>query len=359
MPRPRGLGSARGNLVDPSRGVEPEARDLLRMVAWVLVPMIISFSLTPLLRRVLARYGVIARPDHRSLHETPVPRGAGAAIVLAVLVGAAVYGPRGTTSQILLIMVPTLFGALGLIDDISGLGVAPRLVAEGLISAVAATLLLALGGPFAANPLNVILGLVGVVTFVNVYNFMDGINGLAVLQAVVAGAAWAAGGMLRHDEATVILGAVTAGAALGLLPFNFPRAKIFLGDSGSYGVGAWLGSVALVTLLEGTPSSAVLGPLALFIFDAFTTITRRSFRRENIFQAHRTHIYQRTVLAGWSHAKTTSVCAILMCVLAFAGELGASDDVVTVWSATALAALALVGYALLPRIAASRSLEHE
>lgn len=328
---------------------------MLKVLAWGLPPMVISLFLTPLLRRVLARYGVVARPDHRSLHETPVPRGAGLAILVALLVATLAYGPRSVTLQILLVMVPTLFGILGLIDDVSALRVAPRLVAEGLVLVATLILLVTIGlSRPTANPVNLILGLLGVVTFVNVYNFMDGINGLAALQAVVAGGAWAAGGLLRHDDGMVLLGSITAGAALGLLPFNFPRARIFMGDSGSYGVGAWLGSAAMVALLRHAPPSAVLAPLALFIFDAFTTILRRWSRHENIFQPHRTHIYQRTVLAGWSHAKTSLVCASLMCLLAVAGELGASSNLLTASTGGAVGGLALLLYVRLPHIAASR-----
>jgi UDP-N-acetylmuramyl pentapeptide phosphotransferase/UDP-N-acetylglucosamine-1-phosphate transferase len=158
-----------------------------------------------------------------------------------------------------------------------------------------------------------------VVAFVNAFNFMDGIDGIAAGQALVAGLAWVAIGAALGDVALVVLGIVLAGASGGFLFLNWSPARIFMGDVGS----AFLGFlIAVCPLVSDRPARAAL-PAALvvwpFLFDTAFTLVRRARRGENLLEAHRSHLYQRLTSTGRSHAHV----AALYVGLALAGALAA------------------------------------
>jgi UDP-N-acetylmuramyl pentapeptide phosphotransferase/UDP-N-acetylglucosamine-1-phosphate transferase len=161
-----------------------------------------------------------------------------------------------------------------------------------------------------------------IVSYVNAFNFMDGINGLAAGQATVAGLAWFIVGQARDLPALATAGLALAGAAIGFGIYNYPRGTVFLGDVGSYFLGAVVGSVAVFGLRSGLPPETVLAPLALFAADTGFTLARRIASGERWHEAHCDHAYQRlTRRFQGSHARTTALVVMLMAIVAALGDL--------------------------------------
>jgi UDP-N-acetylmuramyl pentapeptide phosphotransferase/UDP-N-acetylglucosamine-1-phosphate transferase len=193
-------------------------------------------------------------------------------------------------------------------------------------------------GHVALGPAGAALGLVWVVGLMNAFNFMDGIDGIAGTQALAAGLGWALLGAWGAGADLSTAGLLVAGASLGFLWHNWPPARIFMGDVGSVYVGFLLAVLAVVAARRG-PAWGVAGILLVwpFVFDASLTFLRRAARRENVLQPHRSHLYQRLVIAGWSHQRTTGLYGALA-----AAGLGSGAVYVTGTAAARLAALALV-----------------
>jgi UDP-N-acetylmuramyl pentapeptide phosphotransferase/UDP-N-acetylglucosamine-1-phosphate transferase len=265
-------------------------------------------------------------PNQRSSHTRPVPRGGGLVIVAGFLGGLGVWlllggslSPRalGWLSGALLV------AAISFADDLRSLPAAPRLAVH-LLGALLLTLAgvqerelpLVLAVPLA-------FGWVALVT--NVYNFMDGIDGLAASQAVVAGAALAAAGTLVHNPLVAIGGGLCAAAAAGFLIFNLPPARLFMGDVGSTFLGFNCAGLSLLGNLGvgggRLPIEFGVVILAPFLFDSLVTLGRRILRGERWYEAHRSHFYQRLVQRGLSHAQVTGLYAGLA-ALAAAAALG-------------------------------------
>jgi UDP-N-acetylmuramyl pentapeptide phosphotransferase/UDP-N-acetylglucosamine-1-phosphate transferase len=153
----------------------------------------------------------------------------------------------------------------------------------------------------------VVLGVLWIVAFVNAFNFMDGIDGIAGAQALVAGLGWTALGAALGDGAVRALGIVIAGSAAGFLLLNWSPARIFMGDGGSSFLGYLLAGVPLAaqdTLGVAVPAFFIVWP---FLFDTAVTLVRRAARGENLMQAHRNHLYQRLTQSGWTHARVASL----------------------------------------------------
>jgi UDP-N-acetylmuramyl pentapeptide phosphotransferase/UDP-N-acetylglucosamine-1-phosphate transferase len=175
-----------------------------------------------------------------------------------------------------------------------------------------------------------------VVGLTNAYNFMDGIDGLAGGQAVVAGTTWLGLGLITGLPLVSLLGLFVAGSSLGFLVHNWSPARIFMGDVGSAFLGFTLAVIAVLGSLE-SPELAYAGVLVVwpFIFDTSFTILRRLRRKENIFEAHRSHLYQRLVIAGYSHR---SVALLYLCLAAI-GSVSALLWVANVAGGALLAAV--------------------
>ncbi len=170
------------------------------------------------------------------------------------------------------------------------------------------------------------------VGFVNAFNFMDGVNGISGAHALIGGVAYAclAGG--RRDGLGVAAGLALAAGAGAFLPWNAGRARVILGDVGSYPIGAALAVLAVRLIVDGVPAEAVAGPVALYLADVAWTLQCRIRRGEHWLEPHRTHIYQRWCDAGWSHQEVTlltSGLTVLLCLLGVAGVLGGTAVRVT------------------------------
>lgn len=291
-------------------------------------------ALLPLLRRA----GVVDVPVGRSLHDGPVARGAGLALVPGLLAATAVglllpatgAGVLDATLGVLAVVAGTLaLATVGLLDDLYGISVAARLALQlgtGLALGVAAV---AVSGRSAAwVPLVALVVLV----VVNVTNFMDGANGLLGLHGLVTGGWYAvlavAGGGGPLTGAAVVAAGL-AGAAAGFLPFNAPRARAFLGDVGSYLLGAAWALLGVWLLLGGRPVEAVAAPLLVFLADTAYTLQLRLRAGHRWYEPHKLHVYQRLVTAGWPHlraaglvAGVAAVCALLAVPAASGAPVG-------------------------------------
>ncbi|HEX2274889.1 MAG TPA: glycosyltransferase family 4 protein [Acidimicrobiales bacterium] len=320
------------------------------MLVAALVALACTLATMPLVTRALRRLQAFDHPTPRSSHREPTLRGGGIAPAGAMLVAlvalTAVPGPE----RLQLAVSAAAFGAIGLADDLRGVGVFTRLALQGVAALVAVPVVALLDWP-AWSGVVVVLWLVA---FANAFNFMDGINGIACSCAIVSGAAW----WVVGDAADVPLlaggGIVAAAAALGFAPFNVLTARTFLGDVGSYFLGAWLALLAVVGLGEGAPPEAVLAPLALYLADTGTTLLRRVARGERWYEAHADHTYQRLVKAGWSHVATAVTVGVLMLATATLGMLAFSDSG-AVRAAGDVGILAVTaGYLSLPALVSSR-----
>ncbi len=292
-----------------------------------LVGLAVALAVSPILLLGLRRWGVVDIPSARSSHTDPTPRGGGVAVgigAVTALVAASAALDRPWAG---VLMAACGFGLLGLLEDLVGVPALWRLASQVVVAACAGAWLVPSSGRTAILQLGALaLGVAWLVSYVNAYNFMDGINGISVVQTVVAGAAWIAVAEVRDLPVLATASGAIAGAALGFAPFNFPRARMFLGDVGSYFVGAWLAAVAVVGVRARVPPEAMLAPLALYLADTGTTLLRRVRRGDTWHAAHRDHTYQRLVARGWSHETTTLTVGLLLVLVSALGLLSLTDS---------------------------------
>ena len=276
-------------------------RSLIALGAAAVLSAAITKAIWPLLQR-----HALARPNARSSHRTPTPQGAGIAVIAATLFVAVAIMTWSDAAEITIpVTVPaaTLFIAIiGLADDIKSIEVLPRLLLQA--AAVAAIVITASSDLriFAPCPLwieRAILLLAGL-WFVNLVNFMDGLDWMTVAEVVPVTAAIVILGTLGELPAsTTVIAAALCGAMLGFAPFNRPIAKVFLGDVGSLPIGLLLGWCLLQLAWHQQLIAALLLPL-YYLLDTTVTLLRRMIRGEPFWAAHRTHFYQRATDNGFT-----------------------------------------------------------
>jgi UDP-N-acetylmuramyl pentapeptide phosphotransferase/UDP-N-acetylglucosamine-1-phosphate transferase len=266
----------------------------------------LSFVLIVLLRPLLRRYA-LARPNARSSHREPTPQGGGIAVIAATIVaGLAITGMIGelkVSIEILSVLAAAvLIALLGGIDDLRPMPVVPRLLFQMLaivlvIAAMPEEARLAPWLPYWAERICLLLAFAW---FVNLVNFMDGIDWMTVAEVVPLTSAIALFGVLGTISLpSTVFAFALVGAMLGFAPFNKPVAKLFLGDVGSLPIGLLLGWLLLQLAQQGQLAAALLLPL-YYLADATITLGRRIFAGETFWHAHRSHFYQRACDLGWS-----------------------------------------------------------
>lgn len=264
----------------------------------------LSLFLTWIVKYYAIHKAILDHPNERSSHTLPTPRGGGLAIVIAFYVGVGyLYTANVLDSRIFYAFLSAApLVAVSLLDDLYTLGSKIRLTAQLLSSILALT---ALGGIETISLyfvelhgwwLNIPIVL-AIIWLINLYNFLDGIDGYAGSEAVFLGLAVA---ILFGYE----LGWVIAAVSFGFLVFNWQKAKIFMGDIGSTFLGFVFAVLMIDSLNHHEPLFSWLILLGLFWVDATLTLIRRANNGEHLSQAHRKHAYQRITQAGWSHQKT-------------------------------------------------------
>jgi UDP-N-acetylmuramyl pentapeptide phosphotransferase/UDP-N-acetylglucosamine-1-phosphate transferase len=320
------------------------------MVAF-LVLITVAFSFSCLAAYLLVKPGmleILDYPNARSLHSNPVPRTGGLAIWAGAIVGVAGLSLTSTVPPALACIVAAVLLVLviSFIDDRFDVPAVVRLIAH-----VAAAGLLLTGGlglqfislpglqlqlpMFVALPLSICF----IVWMTNLYNFMDGMDGFAGGMAVFGFGTLGLLAYIAGDGSFALLCWVVAAAAGGFLVLNFPPARIFMGDTGASALGLVAAAFALWGDKQGLfPLWAAVLVFSPFVVDATVTLLRRAVRRARVWEAHRSHYYQRLVQLGWGHRKTVLVEYGLMALCSISAVLcvrlsaSAQWTVIVVWA---------------------------
>ncbi|KAF0101277.1 MAG: putative undecaprenyl phosphate N-acetylglucosaminyltransferase [bacterium] len=251
-------------------------------------------------------------PNERSLHATPTPRIGGVGIMAGVAVASLVLADAG--------LFPVMLGAfalagVSLADDVRGLPVRVRFLAH-FVAAAGCLFVLGLTG------WALLAGTLAVVWMTNLYNFMDGSDGLAGGMAAIGFGALAGAAWLGGAPGLAAFSAAIAAAALAFLRYNFPPARLFMGDAGSIPLGFLAAALGILGIQQGVWHWSVpLLAFSPFIVDATVTLAQRVLRGERVWQAHRSHYYQRLVRMGYSHRRLAGVAYGVMGMAAISGLL--------------------------------------
>jgi UDP-N-acetylmuramyl pentapeptide phosphotransferase/UDP-N-acetylglucosamine-1-phosphate transferase len=325
----------------------------------ILVSALLSAALIMILMPLLQRYA-LARPNARSSHRIPTPQGGGIAILAATILPIAVLAfimapdvklnwGSGISFRFIWIILLAAIGlaVVGAIDDIRPLPAMHRLLLQ--IVSVAAVVVAAgtrILPAWVPESIELVLLVFGGVWFVNLVNFMDGLDWITVAEMVPVTAALAILGTISGAPISmIVLALALCGALIGFAPFNKPVARLFLGDVGSLPIGLLVGWMLLQLAGTGALAAALLLPL-YYLMDATITLLRRLAKRERVWEAHRSHFYQRATDNGFS------VMAVVTHVFVLNLALATLAAVTLIWPSSvvqigALAAgLLLVGWVL-------------
>ena len=345
-------------------------------LTYFLSAALFSFLCVNAVRRWALRRQMLDIPNERSSHTVPTPRGGGLALVLMVLVlwggwiASVPFKLPIPLYYVGLVMVASLMVAIiSWLDDMRG-GV-PAWV-RFTVHIAAALIAVAIYGSWQSVELPVVgvwnLGWIGVLItvfwiagLINAYNFMDGIDGIAASQAITAAIGWVVIGWTCYEHAVSLHSMILAGACVGFLALNWPPARIFMGDVGSaflgfcFAVYPLLMQTALFTAVAGSAAAAVTPRLpvagfllvAPFVLDSSFTFCRRLLKRENVFAAHRSHLYQRLVISGLTHQQVTLLYMMLGLIGTGAGILFAlHSDRRLAWGVAVTATLLILAIPL-------------
>jgi len=263
-----------------------------------LVAALVTLLLTTFLLLSKTGKGIQDIPNERSLHKTPVPRIGGLGLMAGVLSGWLLM----FKSLVWWVLLPVLLLiAISLLDDMRGLTARVRFA----VHFIAALILLAGAGMLQQNLPLALVVLFGVVWMTNLYNFMDGSDGLAGGMAFWGFSAYGIAALMSGNQVQAMLNFSISAAALGFLYYNFHPARVFMGDAGSIPLGFLAAAMGLWGWQQQLwPAWFPLLVFSPFLADASVTLAKRLLRGERVWQAHREHYYQRLVQIGWGHART-------------------------------------------------------
>jgi len=324
----------------------PEAMHLI-VPLWVAVGLASYWGTKALIGLLTAR-AILDRPNERSSHDRPTPRGGGIAVIGALVPGWIAIALLSGHARAADLVVPAFAAALAVLswrDDRAGLPIGVRFAAQAL--AVVATLAVVPAitdgfDPFLQGWAGTVLVGLAWVWFINLYNFMDGIDGITGVETTSIGLGVVVVSAAAMMEWTLAAQGITAAAAaFGFLRWNRQPARIFIGDVGSIPLGYLLGWLLLLLAARGQWAAALILP-SYYLADATLTLLRRAAKGERVWQAHRSHFYQRAVVAGLSHGQVTQRIAF-----ANIGLIVAALIAVTGWTLTALAIATVIVLALL------------
>lgn len=329
------------------------------MIITLAVITAVTFALSILLpfavKPLLGTLGVIDVPNERSSHTRPVIRGLGLATLFAMLGGYLVTLVSGNPALLGMLWVAAgaalAAGAIGLAEDVRGLRVLIRSILQLSLAALAVIGFVALQG---ASWIWIPYGILFLSSYINVANFMDGINGISGMHGLIAGVTFAAAGLISGQLWLLISGLILAAAFAGFLPWNLFGSGAFLGDVGSYLLGGAVAATSIGAAISGVPWLATIGPMIFYFGDVAATLVRRVRRGEKWYEPHREHVYEQLTDLGYSHNRVTSLISTLTVIASF---LGLASFWVTGfgWWMLLAGGLALTGfYLLLPRIVPPR-----
>jgi UDP-N-acetylmuramyl pentapeptide phosphotransferase/UDP-N-acetylglucosamine-1-phosphate transferase len=285
------------------------------------------------------RRNVVDAPGQRRLHAQATPRGGGTGMGLVALLALVAFlpGEMAPVARTALVAGLAIALATGLADDLLPMSSAFKLGGQVLAAVAVAW---ALPWPGLAPALAFGAAGLFVLVLVNFWNFMDGSNGMVAVQSAIVAAAVA---WLAPGTPLALVALATAAACMGFLPFNLPRARVFMGDAGSHALGTMIAIVLLWAMRRGdaTPAQAAL-LLSAFGLDAGLTLAKRMLQGRRFWRAHREHLYQYAVRRGGSHARVCAayaawaiLCSCIARVVAGAGMQAGVFAAVVVWSSGA------------------------
>lgn len=366
----------------------------------------LSLSLPIAVKPWLVRLGIMDVPNERSSHERPVLRGLGLAVLIAMLVGGVFavvlfavpgWGGHAVWDALLVVVIGSLLaGMLGLAEDLRGISVPVRSAALLLIAAGSAVgVLFAAGqfggaglghgpglaggdarplvGPLAGvDPLSsvtvsteplpfwgaaalVVYAVLFISSYINVANFMDGLNGISGFHGVIAGLTFGVVGWVQDMPWLVAAGLVLAAGFAGFLPWNLTKPGAFMGDVGSYLLGGATALTSFAALVSGAPLLATIGPMVIYFGDVGVTLVKRVRAGKRWDEPHKEHTYQRIQQRGYTHVQASGLTAA--CTLA-ASVLGVASCFTPLWGTLVLLAggfAVLLVYLALPRLLPDRS----
>jgi len=320
----------------------PPGRELVSLIAAASAAFVTTCVLTYLLARPGARFQILDHPNERSLHDRPIPRTGG----LAVLAGIALSGGILAT----MIDVPAILGwmaawmvviaGVSLLDDRYDLSAGWRFAihgaaAVGVIAAGFSLTTVPLPGLAWQWPVWIGIGfsIVYVVWIINLYNFMDGMDGFAGGMTAIGFGTWGVLGWMSDAALFGSTALIIGASAVGFLVWNFPPARIFLGDVGSSAIGFLVAVFGLWAHKGGiVPLWASVLVFSPFIVDATVTLLRRAWRGERVWRAHRKHYYQRLARSGWGHRRTVLWEYVLMLTCAGSAVVAVGATVTVQWA---------------------------
>ena len=298
--------------------------DILFIIILGILSLVLSYFGTLLIKRWALNRGVIDIPNQRSSHQEPTPRGGGMAIVASFLIIFLLAGLfQSSTSNLYwgLIINGLAISILGFLDDLYTLRRTPRIIAWIVITAVSIifgielnTITLPILGVISFGFLSPLITFLWLIGMTNLFNFMDGIDGIAGCEALItsgflAGIAFYSGNTLVFSISVIIFG-----AALGFLPHNFPTAKIFMGDGGSNFLGYIFAALAIIGSQGDRSQIPFIIPvilLSMFLWDGGTTLIKRLPKGRDWLEPHRDHYYQRLIKLGFTHLQVTLFYSVL------------------------------------------------
>jgi UDP-N-acetylmuramyl pentapeptide phosphotransferase/UDP-N-acetylglucosamine-1-phosphate transferase len=320
------------------------------LVVATAISVAIIIAIRPWLKRI-----ALAKPNARSSHGVPTPQGGGIAVIPATIIAAAgalywfVPAASAPASVLALLVAVIIIAAVGAADDIRPTGVAPRFFLQAVSVAL---VIFALPdelrvAPFLPLLVERLLLTLGGLWFVNLVNFMDGLDWMTVAEVVPVTAALAIFGACGFLPALpTIISLALCGAMIGFAFFNRPVARLFLGDVGSLPIGLLLGWLLMQLAGRGALATAILLPL-YYLADSTITLARRLFAGEKVWQAHRSHFYQRATDRGFTVSQVVArVFAVNIALAALAFVTLAAPGLL-IETAALVCGAALVGWLLL------------
>ena len=287
---------------------------------------------------------ILDHPNERSLHSRPTPRSGGVAIFFGLSTAVAIWGVgSGLNSSLYGLAAGAIFvSILSFVDDWKGLSVRVRLpghilAASFLVFGGLTISVIELPGVawILSEWLGILISLLFLVWMLNLYNFMDGMDGFAAGMTVIGFGTFAVLGYQAGNTVFLTFNLIVVAATAGFLYFNFPPARIFMGDTGSSLLGLLAGGLSIYGVREGVfPLWIALLVFSPFILDATITLLRRFGQGERVWEAHRSHYYQRLVQFGWGHRRTVlyEYALMLACGLTamFAQHMSSAGQVVLI-----------------------------
>lgn len=310
--------------------------------------LLTPFIAGPLLRRA----NVFDVPNARSSHQSPTIRGMGVttafalicALVLAYFMPQShVRGAAGSSTILVITVAVAAAATVGWLEDIRGLGIKTRAGLQLSIGALS-TAVVALLDPTENQLWWIPAGAVAVAAFINVANFMDGLNGISGIQGFLMGGFYGYAGFATGNNWLIYAGIAIAAVFAGFLPWNLGKNNAFLGDVGSYLLGAAISVTAVAAFLSGVSVEYVFSPVLIYLADTFVTFLRRLRAGEPVYAAHRQHVYQRLTDAPMSHMQSTSVVAVATILVSVLGIVAARGTEAVQILASILGVLVVLGY---------------